>query len=95
MIAEQKPLFALGQTVATPAALAALTAAGQSPAEFLRRHALGDWGDLCEDDKRANDEAVLDGERILSAYKTNLGVAFWIITASDRSSTCTLLVDEY
>ena len=36
-------LFALGQIVATPGALVALEVSHQSPAEFLRRHARGDW----------------------------------------------------
>ncbi len=40
--------FSLGQTVSTPCALAALTEAGQSPCEFLRRHISGDWGDVDE-----------------------------------------------
>ena len=38
--------FSLGQTVATPGALAALTDSAQSPCEFLRRHISGDWGDV-------------------------------------------------
>jgi hypothetical protein len=95
MIAVPKPLFALGQMVATPGALDALTAAGQTPTEFVNRHVRGDWGDVCEDDKQANNDALASGERILSAYRTNLGVKLWVITESDRSSTCILLPDEY
>jgi crotonobetainyl-CoA:carnitine CoA-transferase CaiB-like acyl-CoA transferase len=37
-----KPLFALGQVVATPGALAALEKAGQQPGDFLARHVSGD-----------------------------------------------------
>ena len=95
MIAEQKPLFALGATVGTPAALAALTSAGQSPVEFLNRHVRGDWGHVCEEDKQANDDAVRSGERILSAYKTHLGVKIWCLTEADRSATTLLLPSEY
>lgn len=95
MIAELKPLFPLGQCVSTPGALEALARAGQSPAEFLDQHVRGQWGDVCEEDKRANEQALVDGERILSAYTTSLGVKFWVITASDRSSTTILLVEEY
>jgi hypothetical protein len=40
-----KLLFTLGHTVATPGALDALEEAGQMPAEFLRRHQTGDWGE--------------------------------------------------
>jgi hypothetical protein len=89
------PKFALGSLVATPAALEALARAGQSPAEFLARHAAGDWGDVSKGDARLNDAAVRDGERILSAYWTLKGERIWIITEADRSSTCILLPDEY
>lgn len=95
MIADQKPLFPLGQTVATPGALEALAAAGQSPAEFLGRHVRGDWGQVCNDDKQANDHALEHGSRLLSAYRTNKSVRIWVITEADRSSTCILLPDEY
>jgi hypothetical protein len=40
------PRFALGPCVATPGALAALEAAGQTFLEFLARHQAGDWGEL-------------------------------------------------
>jgi hypothetical protein len=89
------PLFPLGRLVATPGALEALAASGQSPTDFLARHLRGDWGDVCPDDKRLNDEAVKDGSRILSAYVTTAGVRLWVITEADRSSTCLLLPDEY
>jgi hypothetical protein len=87
--------FPLGQVVATPAALQALEAAGQAPAEFLDRHVRGDWGEVSKGDARLNDDAVKVGERILSAYTTNAGERLWIITEADRSSTCLLLPEEY
>ena len=58
-----RPRFRLGQTVATPAALKAIQQACQSPAEFLDRHVRGDWGDLCDEDKQANEDALQDGSR--------------------------------
>ena len=87
--------FSLGQIVGTPAAIEALAASGQTPAEFLSRHVQGDWGDLVEEDKRLNDEAIQEGSRILSSYHTARGVKVWVITESDRSSTCLLLPDDY
>jgi len=89
------PLFPLGRLMATPGALAALTTSGESPARFLDRHAKGDWGEVCPEDGRLNDEAVGDGGRILSAYRTAKGVRIWIITEADRSATTVLLPDEY
>ncbi len=87
--------FPLGRLVATPDALQALHEAGQSPTFFLNRHVVGDWGSVCEEDKQANDEALVNGGRLLSAYKTLKGVRLWVITEADRSSTCVLLPENY
>ncbi|WP_437739999.1 hypothetical protein WME73_30920 [Sorangium sp. So ce302] len=48
-----------------------------------------------DDDKRANDNALTSGARILSAYSTSDGTRFWIITDADRTATTVLLPDEY
>jgi hypothetical protein len=90
-----RPRFPLGQLVATPGALRALQEAGQSPTDFLFRHVRGDWGEVCDEDKRLNDEALANGERLLSAYRTLRNVRIWAITEADRSSTCILLPEEY
>ena len=89
------PPFNLGQVVATPGALEALTARGQDAACFLRRHAAGDWGEICDEDRAVNEAALVDGDRVMSVYTTKLGVTMWIITEADRSSTCLLTPDEY
>lgn len=93
-----KPLFELGQVVATPGALEALDAAtpgGLLVQTYLDRHSTGDWGDLDDDDKRQNNMAVIDGSRIFSAYKLSTGAKIWVITEADRSSTTILLPEEY
>jgi hypothetical protein len=90
------PLFSLGQIVATPGALAALEKAGQAPQEFLFRHAHGDWGELCDEDKRENHYGLAHGFRLLSSYRTAAGdVRVWVITEADRSATTILLPEEY
>ena len=83
----------LGQVVATPAALAAVPSADIAVA--LRRHAAGDWGDVDEDDRAANDDALKSGERILSVYRSAVGTTFWVLTEADRSATTVLLPDDY
>jgi hypothetical protein len=88
-------LFSLGRLVATPGALAAMENNGQGFTSFLERHRSGDWGDLCEEDKASNDEAVADDLRILSAYRLQDGVRIWVITEADRSATTILLPEEY
>jgi len=94
-MAARRVHFRLGQTVATPGALEALGQAGQLPFHFLARHARGDWGELCPADKRANDRALREGDRLLSAYKTSTGERLWVITEADRSATTILLPSEY
>ena len=88
-------LFPLGQIVATPGALEALEASHQSPAEFLTRHARGDWGELSADDIAENEFSLKNGFRLLSSYLTATGQKLWVITEEDRSLTTLLLPDEY
>ena len=87
--------FPLGQTVATPGAMSALEDSGQSPVEFLSRHVSGDWGDLCDEDAGANEEAVKNELRVFSVYHTSQKVKLYVITEADRSSTCILKPEEY
>jgi hypothetical protein len=87
--------------VATPGALESLQAAGVSPQHLLARHAQGDWGDLSQEDMEANNQALVDGSRLLSAYVlTGQDQKVWIITEAvvdngQRASTCILMADEY
>ncbi len=92
----QRPLFPLGRLMATPGALDALD---RWPLDLLVRHVRGDWGDLDEEDHRANWQALRDGARIFSAYNTQgkdgKTVRVWVITEADRSATTVLLPEEY
>jgi hypothetical protein len=88
-------LFPLGQIVATPGALEVLESSHQSPAEFLGRHAKGDWGELSADDIAENEFSLKNGFRLLSSYFTAAGQKLWVITEEDRSLTTLLLPDEY
>ena len=88
------PLFELGQVVATPGALDALEKNSQTPAEFLSRHARGDWGSVCEEDAELNNQALIDGSRLLSSYSLKDDTKLWIITEADRSSSTLLLPEE-
>jgi hypothetical protein len=87
--------FNLGRILITPGAAEAFEESGQMPNEFLNRHARGDWGDLSEDDRLENEFSVIEGLRILSAYRTTMDVTVWVITEADRSRTTILLPDEY
>ena len=60
----------------------------------LRRYYSGDWGDLCDEDRQMNDNALKDGERIVAVY--NIGDdKIYIITEWDRSVTTILFPSEY
>ena len=48
--------FRLGTCVVTPGALEILNQAGIAVLELLERHAAGDWGELDEDDRIANEQ---------------------------------------
>jgi len=87
--------FPLGQIVGTPGALEAIERAGQEPGFFLSKHVQGDWGTMCADDKQLNEDALSNGDRIHSAYKTLKGEDIWIITEADRSTTTILLPEDY
>jgi hypothetical protein len=84
--------FELGMIVATPGAL--LDFGPALIAELLCRHAAGDWGDVDAHDRHENDRGVREGFRVFSAYSTPAGRA-WVITESDRSSTCVLRPKDY
>jgi len=84
--------FSLGQVVATRGAYETLDVADIGTA--LRRHMAGDWGDVCAEDRQANEDALASGGRLFSVYHAG-GVKFWIITEADRSATTVLLPDEY
>ena len=62
---------------------------------LLASHASGDWGEVDDHDRRANDHALRRGMRLLSVYTTASGERVWIITEADRSSTCLLLPEDY
>jgi hypothetical protein len=92
--------FSLGRIVATPGALQALHAAGQTADEFLARHVIGDWGDLDEEDRQANKDALIDGSRLLSADGLRTGERLWVITEATndvglRYCTTILLPSDY
>ena len=92
---ERKPLFDLGQLVATPGALTALEKSGQSPMDFFSRHVTGDWGEIPEEDRKENQFSLEKGFRLMSSYRTTANDVVWVITECSRSHTTLLLPSEY
>lgn len=87
--------FPLGQVVMTHGASDALEDAGQSPQEFINRHARLEQGELSDEDQRENVFSVDKYLRIFSAFKTTKGEKLWIVTEADRSVTTILTPSEY
>ena len=85
--------FRLGRLVATPGALTSIP--NPEILIAIARHQAGDWGEVPEEDSTANDQALVEGGRLLSAYQSPIGVRFWIITEADRRITTILLPEEY
>ena len=87
------PKFSPGRIVITANAQA------QVPREdvlaALKRHLRGDWGELPAQDAHENERSLLQGCRLLFAYRTSKGLQFWILTESDRSVTTILLPKDY
>ncbi len=88
-----RPRFDLGQVVITSNAQRQLDETSYQ--EGLRRHHRGDWGELCEEDRQANERALDEGARLLSAYRDVRETKYWIITEADRSATTVLLPEDY
>lgn len=85
--------FSLGQTVSTRNALETL-----HPEDVLiamGRHHAGDWGELREEDRQANEQALTNGGRLFSVYHDRNQTKFYIITECDRSYTTVLLPEDY
>lgn len=59
----------------------------------LLRHQNADWGDCCQEDQKANTEALNGSGRLFSVY--NDVEKIWIITEYDRSYTTILFPSEY
>lgn len=68
----------------------------------LRRHVVGDWGDVDSEDRATNERSVDRGGRLMSVYPIPdelRGDApddrLWIITEHDRSVTTILFPSDY
>jgi len=92
--------FQPGRIVATPGALEALAESGQDAEFFLHKHLSGDGGSLDAEDVAANEQALVDGSRVLSVFHTLRGVKLYVLTEAvgddgRRASTAILLPEEY
>ena len=86
--------FAAGAIYVTVGVIESINNETHRVIPLIERHLNQDWGDVCEEDKQSNNQALINGDRLLSSYK--LGEeTIWIITEADRSATTILLPSEY
>jgi hypothetical protein len=77
--------FRVGRIVTTQDALIQLTQ--EDILTGTQRHQAGDWGELDEADTSENQRALSDGGRLVSVYRSLLGVKFTITTDADRQTS--------
>jgi hypothetical protein len=88
-------LFHLGELSATPEALAAARAAGVQVVEAVLRHLGGDWGDVDDQTRAANHDAVTAGGTLRSVYRlTGASDAVVVTTDADRAHTIVALASR-
>lgn len=92
--------FMLGRIVATRTIAERMNRElhfGQFISDSFKRYMNGDWGEMCQEDQKINNQAVEMGEgRIHGSYiykPTNEKI--WIVTERDRSVTTVLYPSEH
>ena len=91
--------FPLGVLLITQGALHIMTR--EEIASVISRHKNCDCGDLDDEDKQRNEQALQDGSRLFSAYNLPGKEKIWVITEAvseddlTRLSTTILLPSEY
>ena len=62
---------------------------------YFQRYLYCDWGEMCDEDKALNNEALTSNGRLFAAYEKEGLPKIYIITEWDRSATTILFPDEY
>ena len=101
--------FTPAGVVATPGAVALLSAHNINPLELVEHHLSGDWGDCDSDDVTLNEFALTNELRVFSVFRiadwqTQVTLSaqdraelptIWATTVHDRSHCCLCLPEEY
>ena len=87
------PKFNVGRCSISCEAHAYLESCEVKPEFLVRRHACGDWGDINDWDKAANDAAIVTGSHIMSSYNVN-GTPVWVRTDQETKRTVVFMSVE-
>jgi hypothetical protein len=89
--------FKLGELLITPGAANVVHLV--IALDRLLHHQFGHWGEISEEDRKANERALKDGSRLFSVYeeegKNGENIRFYIITEWNREATTILLPEDY
>ena len=88
-------MFELGKVSVTEGAAHALRDTGDSVDDFLRRHQAGDWGEVSEETRGRNQDALDAGARLESVYHTSKGEKILVVTEADRALTSVMTPEEF
>ena len=88
-------MFELGKIAVTEGAAHAMRDTADSVEMFLARHQSGDWGDVSEETRLKNQEALSDGARLESVYHTSNGEKILVVTEADRALTSVMTPEEF
>ena len=92
-IFSRKPLFDPGTLLVSPGVLDSAI----EYRRYLRRHLLGDWGDVSEYDKQENRRALETNDAVLSQYPVALpgeSALLCVMTEAQRIHTVVFFLDE-
>ena len=90
--------FELGEQEVSEGIEALIESIGSPPVEeCLKRHHLGDWGEIDDENRRLNSVSLAEGGSLgfESAYTMDDGTALRILTFEDGSGTLLLTEEEY
>ncbi|VFR23784.1 FIG146805: Plasmid related protein [plant metagenome] len=88
------PLFAIGSLQLSEKVHWLASKGLIDPLPYVQRHLRGDWGDIDEASRQANDAALRQDEPVRSIYRITPQLELIVITAEDHASTIIQLPEE-
>jgi hypothetical protein len=85
MILPSNMKFKIGRLIISSAALQALST--DEICLAVDHHICGQWGDISDRDRAANELALSTGAPLLSVYRTDTGTEVRVLTTSNRFAT--------
>lgn len=91
---QQPPLFTLGSLQLSEKVHWLASKCLIDPLPYVQRHLRGDWGDLEETARQANDDALEQGAPMTSCYLITPRLILMVITSDDHGKTVVQLIEE-